>query len=92
MNIYFEAWQGKLAKVRAIIVQMNKSSVGMAWSSNMALQSAVGVARLLGMTGDDVTRQINVHTQTRSTQEKCTRLSLEGVGSFAQFLGAFWLF
>lgn len=43
---------------------MNKSSVGMAWSSNMALESAAGVARLLGMDGDDVTRQINVYTQT----------------------------
>lgn len=36
----------------------------MAWSSNVALESAAGVARLLGMDGDDVTRQINVHTQT----------------------------
>lgn len=38
---------------------MNKSSVGMAWSSNVA----AGVARLLGMDGGDATRQINVHTQ-----------------------------
>lgn len=51
-------------KVRAIIAQMNESSVGMAWSSNVAPESAAGVARLLGTAGDDVTRQINVHTQT----------------------------
>lgn len=46
-------------KVRPIIAQMNKSSVGMAWSSNVA----AGVARPLGMDGGDATRQINVHTQ-----------------------------
>lgn len=64
-------------KVRAIIAQMNESSVGMARSSNMAPESAAGVARLLGTAGDDVTRQINVHTDLGPHEKNGLHLHLK---------------
>lgn len=71
----------------------------------MALESAIGVARLFGMEGDDVTRQINVHTQlgpykknVLASQLKLTlflpsSVELRGAElSFMLSLCAFWPF
>lgn len=70
---------------------MNESSVGTAPSSNVACSQRQG-GRLLWH-DDDVTRQINVHTQTsQATRGERTRFSLDEVDSLALLLDAFWLF
>lgn len=62
----------------------------MAQSSNIAWQSAARVARLLGIDGDDVTRQINVHTQRGRHKQNVLVFHLRTL--LMAFLLYFWLF
>lgn len=57
----------------------------------MAPESAAGVARLLGTAGDDVTRQINVHTDLGPHEKNGLHLHLKKSLS-ARCLAAFLAF
>ena len=52
------------------------------------LESAIGVARLLGMEADDVTRQINVHKRLGPPKKNVLASQLNKSHSFARLSSA----